>query len=192
MGREPAGVGQPPVSVASGPSRLATFYGMKKSGISNPNSPNSGSSSIGSSSIGSSSKPLFAGFSIGPSNSIPVNVHLLKSHQTKNIRLLLESVEDELSRGRDQAELTETAHAWLLALRQRIAEVEEDTQDAFRVRRQLTRLLVARITVGKTHEGGTEVRITYRFGPPPGEDCSEVGGEEDYSVVGSFKNGSIS
>jgi hypothetical protein len=112
-------------------------------------------------------------------------------NQTENIRLLLESVEDELSHGRDQAELTETAYPWLLALRQRIAEVEEDTQDAFRVRNQLTRLLVAGITVGKTHEGDTEVRVTYRFGPPPGEDCSEVGGEEDSSVA-SFKNGSIS
>jgi chromosome segregation ATPase len=113
-------------------------------------------------------------------------------NQTENIRLLLESVEDEMSHGRDQAELTETAYAWLLALRQRIAEVEENTQGAFRVRRQLTRLLVAGVTVGKTHEGGTEVRITYRFGPPPGEDCSEDSGEEDYSVVASFKNGSIS
>jgi hypothetical protein len=113
-------------------------------------------------------------------------------NQTENIRLLLKSVEDELSHGRDQAELTETAHAWLLALRQRIVEVEEDAQDACRVRRQLTRLLVAGSTVGKTHEGGTEVRITYRFGPPPGEDYSEVGREEDYSSVESFKNGSMS
>jgi hypothetical protein len=113
-------------------------------------------------------------------------------NQTENIRLLLESVEDELSRGRDQADLTETAHAWLLALRQRIAEVEKDTQDAFRVRRQLTRLLVAGITVGKTHESDTEVRVTYRFAPPLGEDCSEVGIEEDYSSVESFKNGSMS
>ena len=104
----------------------------------------------------------------------------------------MESVEDELSRGRNQAELTETAHAWLLALRQRIAKVEEDTQDAFRVRRQLTRLLLAGITVGQTHEGATEVRVTYRFGPPPGENCSEVGGEEDYLSVESFKNGSMS
>lgn len=113
-------------------------------------------------------------------------------NQTENLRLLLKSTEAELSHVREQAELTETAHAWLLALRQRIAEVEEDTQDAFRVRRQLARLLVAGITVGKKQEGGAEVRITYRFGPPPGDEgYSDVGGEEDSSVV-PVKNGSTS
>lgn len=73
-----------------------------------------------------------------------------------------------------------------------VADVEEDTEDAFRVRRQLAGLLVAEITVGKGHEvGGTEVRTIYRFGPPPGEGYSEAGGEEDL-CVGLFKNGSTS
>jgi hypothetical protein len=84
--------------------------------------------------------------------------------QTANLRLLLESVEAELSHRQAQAELTETTRAWLAALRRRVAEVEEYTPEAFRVRRQLVRLLVAGMTVGKRHEdGGTEVRITYRF-----------------------------
>ncbi len=81
------------------------------------------------------------------------------------------------------------AHAWLLTLRGRIAEVEEDAEEAFRARRQLVKLLVQSITVGKTHEdGGIEVRITYRFGPPS-PPSAEAGGE---SFVTGLKNGSRS
>jgi hypothetical protein len=87
-------------------------------------------------------------------------------------------------------EFTETTRAWLAALKQRVAEVEADTEDAFRVRRQLVKLLVAGITARKRHEdGGTEVRITYRFGPPPGGGGLQ---EEGGSFVGSFMNGSRS
>jgi hypothetical protein len=68
-------------------------------------------------------------------------------------------------------------------------EVEEDTEEAFRAGRQLVKLLVQSVTVGKKHEdGGTEVRITYRFGPPS-QSPAEAGGE--LSVAG-FKNGSRS
>ncbi len=41
-----------------------------------------------------------------------------------------------------------------MALRERIVEVEEDTEEAFRARRQLVKLLVQSITVGKKHEDG--------------------------------------
>jgi site-specific DNA recombinase len=113
-------------------------------------------------------------------------------NQTDNLRLLLESVEAELAHKQAQTELTETTRAWLTTLRQRVAEVEEDTPEAFRVRRQLVRLLVAGMTVGKRHEDGdTEVRITYRFGPPPGELPPAVAGGED-SSAGSLMNGSRS
>jgi hypothetical protein len=105
------------------------------------------------------------------------------------LRLLLESVEAELSQKRAHRGLTESAHAWLVALRERIAEVEEDTEEVFQARRQLVKLLVQSITVGKKHEDGTiEVRITYRFGPPSSPPA-EAGGE--LSVAG-FKNGSRS
>ena len=106
-------------------------------------------------------------------------------NQTDNLRLLIESVETELSQRREHTELAQTTHAWLATLRERINEVEEDTQEAFRVRRQLVRLLVEGITVGeKREDGNTEVRITYRFDPPEGQD-----GEED-SVVDAKRNGS--
>ena len=61
---------------------------------------------------------------------------------------------------------------------------------AFRVRKQPVRLLVAGITARKRREdGATEVRITYRFGPPPGGDGVQ---EEGGSFVGSLMNGSRS
>ncbi len=91
----------------------------------------------------------------------------------------------ELSQRREHTELAQTTHAWLATLREGINEVEEDTQEAFRVRRQLVRLLVEGITVGeKREDGNTKVRITYRFDPPEGQD-----GEED-SVVDAKRNGS--
>jgi hypothetical protein len=112
-------------------------------------------------------------------------------NQTENLRLLLGSVEAELSQKWEQTELTETAHAWLLALQERLAEVEEDNEVAFRARRQLVKLLVQSITVGKKDEdGGIEVRITYRFGPPSPPPAEAAGGEE--LVVAGFRNGSRS
>ena len=107
-------------------------------------------------------------------------------NQTDNLRLLLASVEAELSQGREQAELADTTEAWLLALRDRIEEVEGDTEEAFRARRRLVKLLVQSISAGKRPDDGrTEVRITYRFGPPPAEVS------ESSSVV-HLKNGSRS
>jgi site-specific DNA recombinase len=111
-------------------------------------------------------------------------------NQTDNLRLLLSSVEADLSHRRQRMELTEATRVWLAALKQRVAEIEEDTEDAFRVCKQLVKLLVAKITARKRHEdGGTEVRITYRFGPPPGGGGLQ---EEGGSFVGSLMNGSRS
>jgi hypothetical protein len=77
-----------------------------------------------------------------------------------------------------------------VALRERPAEVEEDTEEAYRARRHLVKLLVQSITVGKKHEdGGIEVRITYRFGPPS-PPPADAGGED--SSVAGLKNGSRS
>jgi hypothetical protein len=111
----------------------------------------------------------------------------LKNH-TDNLRLLLESVEADLSDRRERTALTDTTHAWLLSLRRGIAEVEEDTEEAFQERRQLVKLLVNSISVGKRQEDRrAEIQITYRFGPP-----ASSGAPEEDSFVGSFKNGSRS
>ena len=109
-------------------------------------------------------------------------------NQIDNLRLLLESVEVDLSHRRERATLTDTTHAWLLSLRQRVAEIEENTPEAFRERRQLVGLLVQSISVGKREEDGrTEIQITYRFGPPSTSEAPE----QDRSMV-HIKNGSLS
>ena len=108
-------------------------------------------------------------------------------NQTDNLRLLLESVEADLSHRRQRTALTESAHAWLLSLRRRLAEVEEDTPEAFRERKHLVELLVETVSVGKQDDGRAEIRITYRFGPPPVPEVSE----EALSMV-HRKNGSLS
>ena len=86
--------------------------------------------------------------------------------QLDNVKLLLSSVESDLAAKREEVELAESTEAWLLTLRERLSEVEEDTEEAFEKRRQLVKLLVAGITAGKDEDGRPDVRITYRFGPP--------------------------
>ncbi len=71
-------------------------------------------------------------------------------NQADNLRLLIEAVESDLSQRRGQKELAASTHAWLMTLRERIAEVETDTKEAFAKRRQLVKLLVARIDRGAT------------------------------------------
>lgn len=69
-------------------------------------------------------------------------------------------------------------------LRDRIAEAEGDTQEAFRKRRHLVKLLVEGITAGeKGEDGKIEVRITYRFDPP-----SEVSQDDEDSVLDGVLN----
>ena len=67
-----------------------------------------------------------------------------------------------------------------------MAEVEKDTSEAFRERKQLVELLVESISVGKQDDGRAEIQVTYRFGPPPAPELSEA--PEDASML-QFKNG---
>ena len=87
-------------------------------------------------------------------------------HQIDNLRLLIESAQADLSRSADKELAAKNTEAWLLTLRDRIAEVEEDTDEAFEKRRELAKLLVERIDVGRDENGRPRARITYRFGPP--------------------------
>ena len=52
-------------------------------------------------------------------------------NQTDNLKLLLASVEAELSQRQQRTALADTTHAWLLSLRRSLTEVEEDTPEAF-------------------------------------------------------------
>ena len=98
--------------------------------------------------------------------------------QLDNLKLLLAAVESDLDARREEVALAANAEAWLLTLRERLSEVEEDTEEAFEKRRALVKLLVAGITAGRDEDGELDVRITYRFGPP------EPAREEDMFVGG--------
>jgi hypothetical protein len=86
--------------------------------------------------------------------------------QLDNLGRLRGSVEDELEAQREHARVAETAQEWLITLRDRVEEIEEDSPEAYAKRRELVKLLVERIVVGRDENGDTSVRITYRFGPP--------------------------
>jgi site-specific DNA recombinase len=110
-------------------------------------------------------------------------------NQTGNLRLLLEAVEGDLAAKREQTQLAASTEAWLVSLQERIAEVEEDSPEAFEKRRELVRLLVERITVDRGEDGQPRVEITYRFGPPASGDSEksptdEFQGEGDMFVGG--------
>ena len=108
--------------------------------------------------------------------------------QVDNLRVLLASVETELSERQERTALTGSTQAWLLSLGRRLAEVEEDTPEGFEKRKQLVGLLVESISLGRSQqEGRAEVQITYRFGPPSASDAES----EDLSMP-HFKNGNRS
>ena len=106
-----------------------------------------------------------------------LEVHLVDlKNQVENLRLLISSVEAEVARKEEDKLTAQTTEAWLLTLRERVEELEEDTEDALERHRELVKLLVEQITVDRNEEGHTQARITYRFGPPLEESASIVGG----------------
>ena len=88
----------------------------------------------------------------------------------------------------------EAIEAWRRDEREAVPVDEEETEEAFRARRQLVKFLVAGITAGNRREDGSaEIRITYRFEPPGGaSDESQDLLSGDYSSVGSLMNGNLS
>jgi site-specific DNA recombinase len=87
--------------------------------------------------------------------------------QTDNLNLLLGSVETDLAQRHQETELAASTEAWLMSLRERIHEVEGDSEEAFRARRQIVRLLVEGIIIEDKRKGAEpSVRITYRFDEP--------------------------
>jgi hypothetical protein len=89
--------------------------------------------------------------------------------QTDNLGILLEAVETDLAQRHQEMELAASTEAWLVSLKERIHEVEGDSEEAFRARRQLVRLLVEGIVIEDKRKGeGYSVRITYRFDEPEG------------------------
>lgn len=81
------------------------------------------------------------------------------------MKLLISSVEADLARKHENRMVAQSTAAWLLTLRKNLEEVEQDTEEAFEKRRELVKLLVEKITVGRAEDGRARVDITYRFGP---------------------------
>ncbi len=95
--------------------------------------------------------------------------------RTENTRLLLENVEVALESGRARRKLADSAAAWPETLRERLSEVEEDTETAYLERRQLVQLLVANITTGRCANDKPHIQVTYRFGPPQDAEAGPEG-----------------
>ena len=74
---------------------------------------------------------------------------------------------------------TKSTEARLMALRKNLSDVEQDSEEAFKKRRELVKLLVEKITVDRDEDGRIEVHITYRFGAPPKESDRFVYGVQD-------------
>ncbi len=102
-------------------------------------------------------------------------------NQIDNLRLLIRGVGDELATKREHTLVAENVEAWLLHLRERVEEVEADNEVAFAKRRELVKLLVERVDVGRDEYGKLRTHTTYRFGPPSGPEDDE---QEDMFVHG--------
>jgi len=100
-------------------------------------------------------------------------------NQVENLKLLISSIEADLSHADEEKALVASTEAWLVALRENLDVVEEDTEEAFAKRRELVKLLVERMVARRDEEGALKVDITYRFGPPASSAEAEcVSGEQ--------------
>jgi site-specific DNA recombinase len=96
-----------------------------------------------------------------------LETHLLDlKNRISNLTLLIEAAEVSLAREEQDAAAAKSTAAWLASLRERMEELEEDTEEAWRDRRELVEHLVEGITVGRAEDGRAKVQITYKFAPP--------------------------
>ena len=96
-----------------------------------------------------------------------LETHLLDlKNRISNLKLLIEAAEASLAREEQDAAAAKSTAAWLASLRERIEELEEDTEEAWQDRRELVEHLVERITVGRAEDGRAKVQIAYKFAPP--------------------------
>jgi hypothetical protein len=102
----------------------------------------------------------------------------------ENLNLLISSVEADLATKHENKMVAESTEAWLMTLRKSLSEVEGDSEEAWIARRELAKLLVERIVIGRDEEGRTKVDITYRFGPPAAAESADgVQNPEEFARV---------
>ena len=87
-------------------------------------------------------------------------------NQADNLRLLITAAEAELSTVEQDRLVARNTETWLLTLRKNLAEVEQDTDEAFHKRRELVKLLIEKISADRDGDGRLRVDISYRFSPP--------------------------
>lgn len=110
-----------------------------------------------------------------------LEIHLADlKNQVENLKMLITSVEADLAAREKNALVARSTEAWLLTLRENLAEVEGGTDEAYEARRELAKLLVKGISISRDEDGRPKVEITYRFGPP-----STAGTESAYDVQNS-------
>jgi site-specific DNA recombinase len=94
-------------------------------------------------------------------------------NQADNLRLLISAAEGDLSAAEEDRLVARNTEAWLLTLRKNLAEVEQDTDEAFRKRRELVKLLIEKISADRDEDGRVRVDISYRFSPPGPSSASD-------------------
>ena len=95
------------------------------------------------------------------------DVHLADlKDQVENLKLLISSIEADLATKHENKMVAESAEVWLKTLRKSLSEVEQNSEEAWIARRELAKLLVERIVIGRDEEGRTKMDFTYRFGLP--------------------------
>ncbi|MGH3090373.1 MAG: recombinase family protein [Rubrobacteraceae bacterium] len=114
-----------------------------------------------------------------------LEVHIADAgNRIANLKLLMESVEADIAAKQQDAVATQNAAARLASLRDGLDALEEDTEEAFLQRRELVKLLVERITVGRAENGRTKIDIIYKFRPPEPE---ELDGEDLHAVGNTLR-----
>ncbi len=100
------------------------------------------------------------------------------------VGLLISSVEADVATKHENKMVAESTEAWLMTLRRNLSEVEGGSEEAWIARRELAKLLVERIVIGRDEEGRTKVEVTYRFGPPAAAESADgVQNSEVFSRV---------
>jgi hypothetical protein len=88
-------------------------------------------------------------------------------NQADNLRLLILAMEGALSAAGEDRLMARNTEDWLPTPRKNLAEVEQDTGEAFRKCRELVKLLIEKLGAVRDEDGQVRVgSIRYRFSPP--------------------------
>jgi site-specific DNA recombinase len=104
--------------------------------------------------------------------------------EIERLQARVEDIEGHLSAQEHEREAGRTTESYLLSLMGRIEGVEHDPT----TQRELVRLLVSAITIGRDEHGRARVDITYRFGPPEVDLAEPELPEEEPALVAANRD----